>query len=630
MEPEIQHLFREAVELFNEGDLKVALGFFRTYLRQGGAQQAESYQYLKRIGEQAVEAAKMHSQHGHTRRAREYFTLAIDAGGAAAVAGVKHLEAMVPVPVAPKLPEFRSPKAPISTTGRRLWRRPHMAISKSVPLAPGDSFLAKVYADQSDPRPGEETEKIELFETGIPFYDLEVRLLTSAHFRLEGPATQAFRIEQANPVTKTVDFSLQVLGAAAIEKLAGKPVSLCAEFLYQGRPSGKVTLRPEVAGTSAAPAAEGSKERLKERNTIIVDPIARPADLMITITKQAENDNRHFWCTVTTSLLPKYENGITAEWNPPDVTNTLVSGYMREFTKPGLSKIERLAKLRGAGKELYKVSPDHFKDVLWNLIDSHAKLTTIAILSDEPFVPWELMVPHRETGPKLPPEFRDPLGVEFRVGRMTRRWHVAGAQKIPLSESYVVAPVFEGPRSLPHAQEEAAFVTGLFPGARIDPANFDTLNAKLNSCRSLLHFACHGEVTDEGKQVLYLDAEKEFSATDLSGLPGPEKGIPVAQPLVFLNACQVGRPVPGLVGVGGFAATFAEMGACAVVAPLWSVKDTIAHEIAMDFYRKAKYAKSVPLAEVLRQQRAKAYDPAVAEDTYAAYCFYGDPLAVTV
>jgi hypothetical protein len=64
------------------------------------------------------------------------------------------------------------------------------------------------------------------------------------------------------------------------------------------------------------------------------------------------------------------------------------------------------------------------------------------------------------------------------------------------------------------------------------------------------------------------------------------------------------------------------------VAPLWSVKDTIAHEIAMDFYTRAKDDKSTPFAEILRQQRAKAYDPAIAEDTYAAYCFYGDPLAV--
>ena len=113
---------------------------------------------------------------------------------------------------------------------------------------------------------------------------------------------------------------------------------------------------------------------------------------------------------------------------------------MRDFTKPGLSKIERLAKLRGAGKELFKVSPDHFKDAFWKLIDSQVKLTTIAVVSDEPFVPWELMIPCRGSEPGLAPEIRDPLGVEFQVGRMTRRSHVSGTQKISLNNSYVVAP----------------------------------------------------------------------------------------------------------------------------------------------------------------------------------------------
>ena len=90
----------------------------------------------------------------------------------------------------------------------------------------------------------------------------------------------------------------------------------------------------------------------------------------------------------------------------------------------------------------------------------------------------------------------------------------------------------------------------------------------------------------------------------------------------------LGRPVPGLIGTGGFAQAFTDMGACAVVAPLWSVKDGLAHEIAMKFYESARDRRDVPFAEVLREFRAKAYDPNNAEDTYAAYCFYGDPLAV--
>ena len=65
-----------------------------------------------------------------------------------------------------------------------------------------------------------------------------------------------------------------------------------------------------------------------------------------------------------------------------------------------------------------------------------------------------------------------------------------------------------------------------------------------------------------------------------------------------------------------------------MVAPLWSVKDTIANEIAIDFHTNASQHKAVPFSEILRLQRAKAYDPETAEDSYAAYCFFGDPFAV--
>jgi CHAT domain-containing protein len=153
------------------------------------------------------------------------------------------------------------------------------------------------------------------------------------------------------------------------------------------------------------------------------------------------------------------------------------------------------------------------------------------------------------------------------------------------------------------------------------------LNDALKDCRSVVHFACHGEVDRSGKQKIYLSEQMTLSSTQLNGLTAAAQGVAKARPLVFLNACKAGQPTPSLVGAGGLAAVFAAMGAGAVVAPLWSVKDSIAHEIAIEFYTQAKAKPAVPFAEILRTLRAKAYDETIAEDTYAAYCFYGDPLA---
>jgi len=94
-------------------------------------------------------------------------------------------------------------------------------------------------------------------------------------------------------------------------------------------------------------------------------------------------------------------------------------------------------------------------------------------------------------------------------------------------------------------------------------------------------------------------------------------------PLAFLNACEVGGQVLTLDGVGGFANSFIELGASAVVAPLWAVQDDIALEVTKTFYPLA--LKGVPFAEVMKQIRAEAYTSAI--DSYAAYCFYGDPMA---
>ncbi len=67
-------------------------------------------------------------------------------------------------------------------------------------------------------------------------------------------------------------------------------------------------------------------------------------------------------------------------------------------------------------------------------------------------------------------------------------------------------------------------------------------------------------------------------------------------------------------------------GARAVLALLRLVDDRQAHGIAMRLYRAALEPDAPPIAEILRRIRERAYKEDDA-DTYAAYVFYGDPLA---
>jgi hypothetical protein len=361
-----------------------------------------------------------------------------------------------------------------------------------------------------------------------------------------------------------------------------------------------------------------------------LDAAAKEPDLIVTVVADPANDGRQFWCTVKSRLLPEFSQGVTERWNLNEQTLDIVKAYMDTFTKSGLGTRQRIAELRGAGMKLFRQAPPRFQAALWELIDSAKGAHTIAIISEEPYIPWELMVPRRER-PEGGFDSRDPLGVEFAVGRWTRKDLTSGRQRLPLRDSYVVAPNYPPRRQLKFAQQEATAVLAAFPGDLISPANFDTLDETMErGGRTLIHFACHGASAAVGRQVIALDNDVPLSSDAIAAMSGLVNSFRSQRPLVFLNACEVGRPEVGLVGIGGFAEAFIDAGAGAVVAALWSVKDTIAHEIATTFYKAVRDSPGVPFAEILRRIRAKAYDPANGEDTYAAYCFYGDPNAIPV
>jgi CHAT domain-containing protein len=142
-----------------------------------------------------------------------------------------------------------------------------------------------------------------------------------------------------------------------------------------------------------------------------------------------------------------------------------------------------------------------------------------------------------------------------------------------------------------------------------------------------VHFVCHGKDTAGGSQTIYLEGGEVLSSASILGMLGVRELFSTKRPVVFLNACEVGRGAPALVGVGGFAASFIRMGATAVIAPLWSVDDKAAHAIAEEFYRTVRARPGLPFSRIFAGIRGKAYDRETGQDTYAAYCFYGDPCA---
>jgi hypothetical protein len=256
------------------------------------------------------------------------------------------------------------------------------------------------------------------------------------------------------------------------------------------------------------------------------------------------------------------------------------------------------------------------------------------IISQEPYIPWELMIPTRRLEDGSVEQQRS-LGVSFAIGRwVLRNKYFSPPHKIVVRGSYVIAPVYVGAVALDAAADEAKFVCDNFDGTMITPANPPTINSKLGEQeKSLVHFACHGSTytgTRIGRQILELQDGSFIDSTLLNGMAGVISGFAKGKPLVFLNACTAGQPIVALSGMGGLADSFVDMGASGVVAPLWNVDDKIARKVAVRFYKALKENPRRSIASIIQDIRTLAYAdaPTQGRDTYAAYCFYGDPSAV--
>ena len=495
----------------------------------------------------------------------------------------------------------------------RVWRRtPHVDLSSDdEPLAAGKEFEALVHLNTQAPSANETTSGVEVeLPPDVTRLDFEVEIGASAHFRIKGETSKMLSVDVEENQSVKLSFDLEVVANPAVET----PAWVAAFFTCRNRQCGSVRRGVALQGGPLPAAAEPSEAP----PDLVVDPWAKAADLNVRIRESKEADDRHFLVKLSTPHLDDPALKEETEWTLDVDTETYVARRMEQFTLDGATAFARQLSLRGAGNEFWDDAPEAFKGLLWKLLEHDPPLRTISIVSEEPSIPWELMCPENEDGSR-----RDPLGVEFVVGRFVDRRLRAPQQQAPVDKSFVIAPKYRP--ALPKSASEATWVCDHFHGTRIDPATHEGMEEFFGRGGvGLVHFVAHGEAQPGQDQALRLDRGAMFFANQVSALTNLGKAFRSNTPLVFLNACEVGRSSPTLVGVGGFAQAFIASGARGVVAPIWSVDDTIAHEIALEFYERAIADRARPFADILREIRAKAYAQN-GEDTYAAYCWYGDP-----
>ncbi len=280
----------------------------------------------------------------------------------------------------------------------------------------------------------------------------------------------------------------------------------------------------------------------------------------------------------------------------------------REFKTPE----QRRNRVEGLGRALWNELPDPFKDHYWR--EMHGRQLSLAIYSEEPYVPWELIIPHGAGGIEAPM-----LGLAFSIGRwrQEREYYDSFA----VSGFRVVAPVYETD-PLQEAQSEATELEKKYAARRVQGTYDDVVGLLKSSGYQVLHFSGHGRFDPkDGLESWIKLANGQLIPSDVQTA---NVGY-TDHPLVFFNACEVGKETWTLTQIGGWADTFCDVGFSAFVGPYWAVNDKVARLAALLFYDELRKQKTVgeAMQAIRRQFWENTEHPA--HPTWLAYSLHCHP-----
>jgi len=467
---------------------------------------------------------------------------------------------------------------------------------------------------------GEQTEDVVLqAPRDIKKIELDVLLVTSPHLAVDGPYAKLLTIERNLPNSEPIQFDVRVVN---LEEPG--PVTLVAQFLYGGwRPCGRVRREWEW------PAGNALKSTVSTGGVPIHLNVRDP-DLTVLIVSTGEG---RYTCSVSASST---QLGSARPTRPKvwdlggESPAELIARTLAKIVNRDEKDAARREALDIAGRRFWNAAPQVFKDELWKLIDARSAHKTsdrasIYIASDEPLLPWEIMRPSRPRRGAPDEERPKVLGVEFAVGRWVRGDGVSPVPTLPVRNSFLIAARYtEKHLELDPTLEWQALKTH-FSGEQIESASFRYLDQYLQThSASLLHFVCHGNI--QGDDTVIELEDGPCTSAKLRNSAGVRAACAARLPIVFLNACDAGLARSTLgPGGAGFPRAFAEMGARAIIGPLWPVLKTSATLIAKTIYDSAAAQPDRSLADILSDLRERSYRSAVFDDSWAAYSLFGDP-----
>jgi len=487
------------------------------------------------------------------------------------------------------------------------------------------------------PSPGVVGGPMERPPASVGPYKLTVQLVAEGCRLREG---ETWRREL--PVTAAKPYPAELfhlVPEAQAEPLRARTIQ--AFYSVEGQTTG-MALRPLAVARDEAHAAAAPPQPPEPGLDMSLPTKETAPDLEVRILLDQDHPGRLLWTFQTPYA------GIDL---PDPRLQTDIGDQPREFARQLVDKVNKregqvgiFPFLSGVGRTVADKLPQEEGFDFWNLLRAVAAKKAkdegppnVLILSQEPYVPWELAEFPAPLLDAAAPPF---LAAQANVGR----WVLARSRPkqppptaVEVHSAAVVSGVYNRPgwRRLPEAEAEAeALASDLdaagqplarllkLKAAKVNAATqevLDLLGGPAGPRADLLHFAVHGIYDPNGmEEGLMLVDGQALDPMEVKGQDLPNG------PFVFLNACQVGSASKILGDYAGMAEAFLAAGAAGVVAPLWSVKDALARKIALDFY--AAVQDGACPAAALREAR-KSFQAAAKPQsaTYLAYQFFGHP-----
>jgi hypothetical protein len=390
---------------------------------------------------------------------------------------------------------------------------------------------------------------------------------------------------------------------------------------HQGEPLGMIEIAPAV-DASAAPVARGAVATKTHESKPLASASPQLADLTVFIA-QSEAGGKVEYSILLSATDPALELNLS-KFGPFELKldpGKFFSDFFKEIEDLPLDTPaqQELAERRLAAKGSYLAEallPPALREKLWAVRD---QIKSIIVQSEEPWIPWELCKLSGKDGGRIVE------GPFLSEAYAITRWvpGIGFRRPIKLQNIALVVPEDSG---LPLAKEESDYMLSLRGPNRkvtaITPTFADVQDAFIEGKYDGWHFSGHGVATDANpdRSSIVLTAEERFTPEDLSG---QAMNIGIPRPLVFINACQVGRSGMALTGIGGWARRFLGAGAAAFVGAYWSVYDEPAYGFAKELYKQLLGGK--PMGEAVRAARVSIR--AKGDPTWLAYTVFADPFA---